>query len=121
MFFLISLLRFPRRPSASRHGAPLFVERLEDRFCPSGGYLLVGSYDTSSVLRYDESTGAFVDQFDPHNLANLKDPVGGVVAPDHSLYVSSNIFSRSASPTRHVSRYSMSFGLSSESSRNSTD
>src|SRR5579864_5420995 len=94
MFFFRSLRHLSRRPKASHCGAPLFVERLEDRFCPSGGYLLVGSYDTSSVLRYDERTGAFVDQFDPHNVANLKDPVGGVLAPDHNLYVSSNIFSR---------------------------
>lgn len=44
------------------------------------------------MLRYDEHTGAFVDQFDPHNHAHLKTPVGGVFGPDHNLYVSSGIF-----------------------------
>jgi DNA-binding beta-propeller fold protein YncE len=89
-----SLRRLSRGSGTRRRGGRLAIEQLEDLFCPSGSYLLVGSYDTSSVLRFDEHTGAFVDQFDPHNLANLKDPVGGVLAPDHSLYVSSNIFSR---------------------------
>jgi len=32
----------------------------------SGGYLVVGSFGNNSVLRYDEQTGAFVDQIDPH-------------------------------------------------------
>jgi hypothetical protein len=60
--------------------------------CPSGGYLLVGSLINNSVLRYSETTGAFVDQFDPHNLANLKDPSGGVFGSDGNLYVTSGIF-----------------------------
>src|SRR5262245_6466189 len=58
----------------------------------SGGYLLVGSFYNNIVLRYDENTGAFVDQFDPHNLGDLKNPVGGVFGPDGNLYVSSGIF-----------------------------
>jgi sugar lactone lactonase YvrE len=69
----------------------LEVEPLEDRQLPSG-YLLVGSLDNNSILRYSETTGAFVDQFDPHNLANLKDPNAGVFGPDGNLYVSSGIF-----------------------------
>ena len=40
------------------------VEGLEERLCPSG-YLLVSSFDSNSVLRYDESAGAFVDAFVP--------------------------------------------------------
>jgi hypothetical protein len=36
---------------------------LEDRLCPSGGHLLVDSFNTNSVPRYDEMTGAFVDEF----------------------------------------------------------
>jgi hypothetical protein len=72
----------------------LFAELLEHRLCPSGGYLLVGSYDNNSVLRYDESTGAFVDQFDPQNLGNLKNPSGGILGPDGNLYVSSGIFQK---------------------------
>jgi DNA-binding beta-propeller fold protein YncE len=69
----------------------LEVESLEDRQLPSG-YLLVGSFDNNAILRYSESTGAFVDQFDPHNLANLKNPGPGVFGPDGNLYVSSGVF-----------------------------
>ena len=66
------------------------VERLEDRMCPSGGYLLVGDYDGSSVLRYDETTGAFVDEFVPHKTGGLNQPQGLVLGPrDHNLYVTS--------------------------------
>jgi sugar lactone lactonase YvrE len=64
---------------------------LEDRQLPSG-CLLVGSLDNNSILRYSETTGAFVDQFDPHNLANLKGPNAGVFGPDGNLYVSSGVF-----------------------------
>jgi streptogramin lyase len=81
-------------PSARQPYVPR-LESLEDRFCPSGSYLLVGSYDNNSVLRYDESTGAFVDQFDPHNHANLKNPIGGVFGSDSNLYVSSGVFQKS--------------------------
>jgi hypothetical protein len=65
---------------------------MEGRLCPSGGYLLVGSFNNNSVLRYSETTGAFVDQFDPHNLANLKNPSGGVFGPDGNFYASSDVF-----------------------------
>ena len=82
--------RAPRAPA--RNPRRLEVEALEDRMCPSGGYLLVGSFDNNSVLRYSETTGAFVDQFDPHNLANLKNPGPGVFGPDGNLYVSSGVF-----------------------------
>jgi hypothetical protein len=68
------------------------LESLEGRLCPSGGYLLVGSFDNNSVLRYNESTGAFVDQIDPHSLANLKNPTAGVFGSDGNLYVSSGLF-----------------------------
>ena len=60
--------------------------------CPSGGYLIVGSFNNNAVLRYDEKTGAFVDQFDPKNLANLNHPATGVFGPDGNLYVSSGAF-----------------------------
>jgi sugar lactone lactonase YvrE len=76
-----------RRPARA-----LVLEELEDRFCPSGSYLVVGSLNNNSVLRYSESTGAFVDQIDPQNLANLNQPGGGVFGPDGNLYVSSGIF-----------------------------
>lgn len=88
--------RTSRKPRARRvpegPRPQLRLEPIEDRLCPSGAYLVVGSFDNNSVLRYDEATGTFVDQFDPHNSASLKNPVGGVFGPDHNLYVSSSIF-----------------------------
>jgi len=42
-----------RRPTRR----PIF-EVLEDRLCPIGGYLLVSSFATDSVLRYDEALAA---------------------------------------------------------------
>jgi sugar lactone lactonase YvrE len=80
----------PKRPTHR-----LALELLEDRFCPSGSYLIAGSHDNNSVLRYDESTGAFVDQFDPQNLANLNNPTGGVFGSDGNLYVGSGPFLKS--------------------------
>src|SRR5262245_9394069 len=84
MFLLHALAALIGSATARRHptspnrpATPLAIELLEDRLCPSGGYLLVESFDNNSVLRYDESTGAFVDQFDLHNLGNLKNPDGG--------------------------------------------
>src|SRR5205809_1088740 len=62
--FLNSLRRGFTQSSAKRH--QLLLETLDVRDCPSGGYLLVSDYDGSSVLRYDEATGAFVHEFVPH-------------------------------------------------------
>ncbi len=70
----------------------LYLEALEDRLCPSGGYLVVASYDNQSILRYNESTGAFVDQIDPKNQANLFEPVGMVFGRNGNLYVSDRQF-----------------------------
>jgi hypothetical protein len=67
------------------------VEVLEARLCLSG-YLVVASYDSNKILRYDESTGAFVDQIDPKNLANLNSPTCLVFGPDRNLYVSDRLF-----------------------------
>jgi sugar lactone lactonase YvrE len=77
----------PKRPATR-----LALELLEDRLCPSGSYLIVGSFNNNGVLRYDESTGAFVDQFDPKNLANLNGPNAGVFGSDGNLYVTSGVF-----------------------------
>jgi glucose/arabinose dehydrogenase len=78
-----------RRPTVRR----LLLEALEDRALPSGGYLFVPSFNTDNVLRYSESTGAFVDEFVPHKSAGLHQPEGLILGPDHNLYVSSGLFS----------------------------
>jgi hypothetical protein len=67
---------------------------LEGRLCPSGGYLLVDSKGTSSVLRYDETTGAFVDEFVTKNSGGLYASADMDLGPDHNLYVSSGLFSK---------------------------
>src|SRR5262245_63492788 len=78
----------PRRPTCR----PV-LETLEDRLCPSGGYLLVSSQDNASVMRYDERTGGFVDTFLPKGSGGLTAPGGLILGPaDHNLYVSSGVF-----------------------------
>src|SRR5262249_61932126 len=79
------------RPGRLRLACRLHVEPLEDRLCPSGGYLLVDSLNTSSVLRYDE-TGAFVDEVVKHNSGDLYSSVDMDFGPDHNLYVSNGHF-----------------------------
>jgi hypothetical protein len=63
---------------------------LEERLCPSG-YLLIDSYDSNSILRYDESTGAFVDTLVPKGSGGLDSSVGMILGPDHNLYVSNHL------------------------------
>jgi sugar lactone lactonase YvrE len=71
----------------------LAVERLEARDCPSGSYLLVSSYKTDNVLRYDADTGAFVDEFIPQREGRLNQPWGVVIGPeDRDVYVSTGHF-----------------------------
>jgi sugar lactone lactonase YvrE len=81
-----------QRRSRARTRA-LTLEVLEDRLCPSGGYLLVDSFNTNSVLRYNEATGAFVDQFVPKNTGGLYSSANMDFGPDHNLYVSNGLFS----------------------------
>jgi len=72
----IGLLNFASAESARGQGAG------------SGGYLLVSSFMTDSVLRYDGITGAFVDTFVPRRSGGLTSPEGLVFGPhDHHLYV----------------------------------
>src|SRR5262249_13140980 len=80
-----------RRPRGAT--VRLVVEALEDRQCPSGGYLFVPSYDTNSVLRYDGNTGAYVDTPVPKGAGGLSQPYAVLIGPhDHQLYVSSGQF-----------------------------
>lgn len=71
----------------------LRLESLEDRHCPSGSELLVGSFDTHNVLRYDAATGAFVDEFVRHKSGGLNQTGGLIFGPhDHHLYVGSGFY-----------------------------
>jgi DNA-binding beta-propeller fold protein YncE len=83
---------------------PLEVESLEERLCPSTGYLFIDSYDTQSILRYDENTGAFVDQFVPSGSGGLYSSADMVIGSDHNLYVSNGVFSVNNQPN-DVLRY----------------
>jgi hypothetical protein len=67
------------------------IEVLEDRRCPSASYLLVSDWGRDSVLRYDGTTGAFVDTFVPR--PGLDYPYGILFGPhDQDLYVSTGEF-----------------------------
>jgi hypothetical protein len=91
---LLNVLRGSRRPAPrNRPRRQLVLEPLEDRLCPSGGYLLVDSYNTSSVLRYDETTGAFVDELVKKNSGGLYSSADMDLGPDHNLYASNGLFS----------------------------
>jgi hypothetical protein len=89
---LFDLLRPVARTPAHKH-CLLLLEALEGRDCPSGGHLLVTDFDTQSVLRYNEGSGAFVDTFVPRSSDGLRQPFAVLYGPhDHNLYVSSGIF-----------------------------
>jgi hypothetical protein len=95
----------PKRPAVRPA-----LEPLEDRFCPSGGYLLVSSFNNDSVLRYDENTGAFVDTFVPSQSGGLREPMGVLFGPDQNLYVSSGLHSNTGDGHKAVLQYSGTTG-----------
>src|SRR5262245_5131971 len=76
-----------RNPAREKRPVVPCLEVLEGRLCPSSGYLLVNSVNSNSVLRYDETTGAFVDTFVPPRSGGLLQPCGLVFGRDHNLYV----------------------------------
>ncbi|MFQ5502824.1 MAG: hypothetical protein ACE5EQ_11080 [Phycisphaerae bacterium] len=53
----------------------------------AAGDLLVASYNTDSILRFDDQTGAFIDTFAAGSELNLVEFM--TVGPDGNLYVSS--------------------------------
>ena len=62
------MMILPIRPRATNRISPAArpaLEGLETRLCPSGGYLMVASYNNDSLIRYDENTGAYVDTLVP--------------------------------------------------------
>src|SRR5262249_27609852 len=87
---------FPPPSKAKRPTTRLAVEQLENRRVPSAGtgsYLLVSSFKTDSVIRYDAATGAFVDEFLPHRSGGLNQPWSVLIGPhDHNVYVSTGHF-----------------------------
>src|SRR5262245_24031516 len=86
------MLSSSRRRHDPRRARPS-LERLEDRHCPSGSYLLVADFGGDEVLRYDAATGAFVDRFVPKHTGGLNQPYGVLFGPhDHDLYVSTGRF-----------------------------
>src|SRR5437868_3680468 len=56
---------------------------------PGSTYLLVTSFSSNAVLRYDGVTGNFVDAFVPPGSGGLVQPNGLRYGPDGNLYVSS--------------------------------
>src|SRR5438105_2583558 len=79
--------------------AHLQLERLEDRCTPSAavsgnaGYLLVPEFDHNNVLRFDATTGAFVDEFVKRDSGGVSEPYVAIYGPhDHNLYVDINHF-----------------------------
>ena len=79
------------RPFDAEPETPDFQLAVSDPF-PGG--LLVSSASTDNVLRYDATTGAFIDAFVPPGLGGLFSPVGLVFGPDGNLYVSSQTNAR---------------------------
>src|SRR5689334_17893689 len=80
------------------------VEGLEERLRPSG-YLLVVSFANDSVLRYNESTGTFMDAFVPRQSGGLREPMGVVYGPGHNVYVASGLEPNQGTGHKDVLRY----------------
>jgi len=57
---------------------------------PAQAAMLVSSSLNNSVLRYDDTTGAFIDAFVASGSGGLSHPDGLVTGPDNNLYVASN-------------------------------
>jgi sugar lactone lactonase YvrE len=96
----------PRRQCPARNPS---IEALETRLCPSG-YLLVDSFDNNSILRYNESTGAFVDTLIPKGSGGLNDSVGMILGRDDNLYVSNHLEPLTSGQTSSVLRFNGASG-----------
>jgi ELWxxDGT repeat protein len=78
---------------------------------PDGEYLLVTDYDNDSVLRYDGTTGEFVDTFVPRGSGGLNQPWFLRFGPhDGNLYVGSGHF-RGPGQEKAVLRYDGTTGM----------
>jgi sugar lactone lactonase YvrE len=63
------------------------IEALEDRLCLSTDLLVISYYD-QAVMRYDGTTGAFLDAFVPPGYGGLYGPNGLLIGADGNLLVS---------------------------------
>src|SRR6185503_4211805 len=54
------------------------------------GKLYVNSHLSNAILRFDGTTGAFLDEFIPSDLGGLNGPLGLAFQPNGDLLVSSN-------------------------------
>jgi sugar lactone lactonase YvrE len=80
------------RGRVQRRTEALVLEVLEDRLCPSGGYLLVSNFGGNDVLRFDETTGAFLGTLVAPGSGGLSTPRGLDFGPDGNLAVLSGPF-----------------------------
>jgi hypothetical protein len=94
----------PSRSGKRRRTSVLGIERLEDRCCPSR-YVLVTDGLNNNVLRYDGTTGAFIDNFVPAS-------VSGMTAPDLGMILdpSGQNFLVDGYGSHNVTRYSLATG-----------
>ncbi|MGK7905396.1 MAG: hypothetical protein AB4352_29120 [Hormoscilla sp.] len=53
-------------------------------------FLLVSSFETDQVLRYDATTGFFIDEFVSAGSGGLNGPDGLTLGPDGNLYIATN-------------------------------
>jgi DNA-binding beta-propeller fold protein YncE len=72
----------PNRSGGLQNPAQLILGR--------DGNLYVNSQDNNSVLRYDGTTGAFIDAFIRSGSGGLSTPRGLVFGPDGNLYINSS-------------------------------
>src|SRR5262249_28538562 len=78
--------------SGRKHHLPLvtLVAMLMTIFVPCAyADLFISTRDNSKVLRYDEVTGDFLDEFVPRGSGRLNGARGLLLGPDGNLYVSS--------------------------------
>jgi sugar lactone lactonase YvrE len=80
------------RVRAHRRTPPPVLEALEGRLCPSGGSLLVSNFGGNDVLRFDETTGAFLGTLVAPGSGGLSTPRGLDYGPDGNLVVLSGPF-----------------------------
>ncbi|MFO0846567.1 MAG: Calx-beta domain-containing protein, partial [Gemmataceae bacterium] len=77
-------------------GSGLSNQTYSPVFGPDGNHdgaqdLYVGDQQSSSILRFDGATGAYIDTFVPSGSGGLNGPIDHAFGPDGSLYVTSRL------------------------------